>query len=92
MTPDSDDYMAVSSNPQSYTIDDVYDNMTREGSTITKAEALAVFEEIVQSIINLVRQGYAVNTPLVNISSGISGVFDSDDDNFIPAGTKSVLM
>lgn len=82
MTPDPDDYMAVSSNSRSYTIEDVFDHMTREGSTITKAEALAVFEEISQGIINLVEQGFAVNTPLVNISSTVSGVFTGDDDSF----------
>lgn len=46
MTLHSDDYITVSIHPQSYTIEDVYDNITREGSPITKAEALAVFEEI----------------------------------------------
>ena len=37
MTSDPDDYMAVSMTPQSFTIDDVYEHMTREGSTITRA-------------------------------------------------------
>ncbi|MGS2762139.1 DNA-binding domain-containing protein [Sinomicrobium sp. M5D2P9] len=82
MTPDPDDYMAVSSNTRSMSIEDVYEQMTREGSTITKAEALANFEEITQGIIGLVRQGYSVVTPLVNITSGISGVFTSEDDSF----------
>lgn len=82
MTADSDDYMAISSNTNSYSIEDVFDHMTREGSTITKAEALASFEEISQGIINLIRQGNAVVTPLFNIRSGISGVFEDEDDNF----------
>ena len=82
MTSDPDDYMAVSSNSQTYTIEDVYEHMTREGSTITKAEALAGFEEVTQSIINLVGQGYSVVTPLANYTSSIKGVFDSEDDTF----------
>lgn len=82
MTPAPDDYMAVSKSPQNYTIDDVYEQITREGSTVTKAEALAVFEEITQGIINLVKQGNSISTPLVNISSSVSGVFDGDDDSF----------
>jgi hypothetical protein len=81
ITPDPDDYMAVSINPESYSLEDIFDHMTREGSTITKAEALAGFEEVTQGILNLVEQGHSVNTPLVNISLGINGVFNGDDWN-----------
>lgn len=82
MTEGPDDYMAVSSNTKSFSIEDVFDYMTRSGSTVTKAEALAVFEEITQGIFNIVQQGDSVVTPLVNIKSNISGVFQSDDDSF----------
>ncbi|MGM0547039.1 MAG: DNA-binding domain-containing protein [Bacteroidota bacterium] len=82
MTNDPDDYMAISSNAESYRIEDVFDHMTREGSTITKAEALAGFEEIVGGIVNLIEKGHAVITPLVNISSGVSGVFEGENDTF----------
>lgn len=82
MTPAPDDYMAVSRSSHNYTIDDVFDHMTREGSSITKAEALAVFEEITQAIINLIKQGDTINTPLVNIGSSVSGVFNGDEDSF----------
>lgn len=79
-----DDYMAVSQSPESYSIEDVFDYMTREGSTVTKAEALAGFEEVTKGIINLVEEGNSVVTPLVNISPGISGVFDGEDDRYDP--------
>ncbi|MFH5834345.1 DNA-binding domain-containing protein [Halalkalibaculum sp. DA384] len=82
ITSDEDDYMAISINPESYSIEDVYDYMTREGSTVTRAEALAGFEEVTRAILNLVQQGHSVVTPLVNIRPGISGVFDSEDDRF----------
>jgi hypothetical protein len=82
MTSDPDDYMAVSSNSKTYTIEDVYDYMTRQGSTITKAEALASYEEISRGIIDLIRQGFAVSTPLVNYSSAVSGVFSGEDGSF----------
>ncbi|MDR8389583.1 hypothetical protein NC796_00450 [Aliifodinibius sp. S!AR15-10] len=76
--------MAVSQSPDTYTLEDVFEHMTREGSTITKAEALAGFEEVTQGIINLLAQGNSVVTPLVNISPSISGVFDGDEDRFDP--------
>ncbi len=85
ITPDPDDYMAVSINPQTYTIEDVVEQMTREGSTITTAEALANFEEITRTIRGLVFQGHNVNTPLANFSPGMSGVFIGEEDRFDPA-------
>jgi hypothetical protein len=84
ITDDPDDYMAVSQSPESYSLEDVFEHMTREGSTITKAEALAGFEEVIQGIVNLVEQGNSVVTPLVNISPSISGVFDGEEDRFDP--------
>ena len=84
LSQDSDDYMAISINPESYSIEDIYDHMTREGSTVTRAEALAGFEEVVQAILNVVMRGNSVVTPLVNISPGISGVFEDEDDSFDP--------
>ncbi|HLR24936.1 MAG TPA: DNA-binding domain-containing protein [Fodinibius sp.] len=84
MTAGSDDYMAISKNSVTYTIEDVYDHMTREGSTITKAEALAGYEEITQGIINLVATGNSVVTPLARYGSSIKGVFNGEEDHFDP--------
>ncbi len=85
ITPDPDDYMAVTINGKTYTLEDVYDLMTHEGSTITKAEALAAFEEIVRAIIRLVSDGNSVTTSLVNISARIVGVFNGENDRFNPS-------
>ena len=85
ITPDPDDYMAVTTNGRTLTIDYVYDQMTHEGSTVTKAEALASWEEITKGIIRLVSDGNSVTTPLVNISPSIIGVFTSEDDRFDPS-------
>lgn len=82
ITDNPNDYRAVSRNSNSYTIEDVYKQMTREGSTVTKAEALAVFEEITQAISTILQDGHSVVTPLVNISSSVTGVFDEEDDQF----------
>lgn len=84
ITDSEDDYRAVCKRPNNYTLDDVYKVMTGRGSTITKAEALAAFEEITQGIIDLVSTGNSVSTPLVNISCSIAGVFNGDDDSFDP--------
>lgn len=65
-------------------MEDIFEHMTREGSTITKAEALAVFEAIIRAIVTLVAAGYSVVTPLVNISSTVRGVFEDEEDDYDP--------
>lgn len=82
--PNSDNYMAVSTNSECYTLEEVFDRMTRRGSTVTKAEALAAFEEITESIIEIIEEGDSITTPLVNISSSVNGVFENEDDPFDP--------
>lgn len=82
MTADPNDHMAVTVSGKSYTIEDVYDEMTHEGSTVTKAEALASFEEIVRGIIRLASEGKSIVTPLVNISPRVVGVFNNENDGF----------
>jgi hypothetical protein len=84
-----------SSKPNSYvakplvdvtkTLDEVLNETTEHGSTVTKAEALAFFEEMVVVILKALIQGFAINTPLFNLSFSISGTFDSPDDTFDPA-------
>lgn len=82
MTDNPDDYRAVSRNSKSYNLEDVFKNMTREGSTVTTAEAMAVFEEITRGIIGILEEGHAINTPLFNISSSVTGVFEGEEDRF----------
>lgn len=82
ITSNNGDYMAVTVNRENYTIEDVYDHMTREGSTLTKAEALASFEEMSRGIINIVGLGNSVSTPLVNFLPSIGGVFTGEEDLF----------
>lgn len=85
LTPDPTDYMAVPQNLQSKTQDDVINLMISRGSTVTKAEALAVFEEYALATEQLVSDGYSINTPLFNLSPSIKGVFHSETENFNPA-------
>ena len=82
ITTDPDDYMAVITNSRTLTIEDLYNQMTHEGSTITKAEALASYEEFSTGILRFVSEGYRVLTPLANFSASIVGVFTGEDDHF----------
>lgn len=51
LTSDPSDYMAVVQYLQSKEQEDVFDLMINRGSTVTKAEALSVFEEYFLAIL-----------------------------------------
>lgn len=84
LNPDKDDYKAVSLNPDSNTLEDIYEDIARAGSGITKAEAMAGFEEVTRTIIKFVKQGNAVVTPLIKIRPSLGGVFDDISDRYDP--------
>lgn len=82
MTPDPNDRMAVTQVSQSFTLDDVIDQMISRGSTVTKAEALSVYEELSLAIEQLIKNGNSISTPLFTIMPRVVGVFNNDGDSF----------
>jgi hypothetical protein len=77
--------MAVVQDQQSRSQEDVIDLMIGRGSTVTKAEALSVLEEYASAIVQLLKEGYSINTPIFNLSPSIKGVFTSADQSFTPS-------
>jgi hypothetical protein len=65
--------------------DGVIDRMIERGSTITRADILAVLEERQAAIASLLLEGFNVNTPEVNYRIGLKGVFTSQTDSFDPS-------
>jgi hypothetical protein len=84
MTPDPNDRRAVPVITKFYNMDDVLDQMVSRGSTVTRGEALSTMEELFLAFVTLLKDGGAINTPLVRIAPTITGVFTSDDDGFDP--------
>ncbi|HZL11127.1 MAG TPA: DNA-binding domain-containing protein [Prolixibacteraceae bacterium] len=82
LTSDPDDYSAVVQDLQSKTQEDVIDLMISRGSTVTKAEALSVNEEYTIALVQLLKDGYSINTPIFNLSPSIKGVFHGADESF----------
>jgi len=82
LTSDPNDYMAVVQDVPAKTQDDVINLMIGRGSTVTKAEALSVFEEYGNAIEQLIKDGCSVNTPLFNLSPSVKGIFTGPDDSF----------
>jgi len=82
LTSDPNDYMAVVQDVPSKTQEDVIDLMIGRGSTVTKAEALSVTEEYTVALLQLLKDGCSINTPIFNLSPSIKGVFYGADQSF----------
>ncbi|MBR8537737.1 DUF4469 domain-containing protein [Carboxylicivirga sediminis] len=75
-------YIAVVGGNETYTTERIVEMMIQKGSTVTKAEALAVIEEYHSAVEQLVSEGAIVHTDLFTVSSGIAGNFDNITDSF----------
>jgi hypothetical protein len=85
MTDDPDDYYAVPAYTGSVTEDDLIEEMTSSGSTLTKGEAKLFFQQFKQAIHKKMVAGYTVNTGLFNIAPRVIGVFKNKNDRYDPA-------
>ena len=82
LTPAPDDYMAQATDVRSYTLDEIIDLMMEKGTTLTRADVAATLQVYGEVVSALIKDGSAVNTPLMNTSMSISGVFDGANDSF----------
>ena len=82
LTPAPDDYMAQVTDVRSYTLDEIIDLMMDKGTTLTRADVAATLQVYGEVCSSLIKDGSAVNTPLMNTALSISGVFDGANDSF----------
>ena len=82
LTPAPDDYMAQAADVRSYTLDEIIDLMMDKGTTLTRADVAATLQVYGEVVSAIIKDGSAVNTPLMNTSMSISGVFDGANDSF----------
>ena len=82
LTPAPDDYMAQAADVRSYTLDEIIDLMMDKGTTLTRADVAATLQVYGEVCSSLIKDGAALNTPLMNTSMSISGVFDGANDSF----------
>ena len=82
LTPAPGNYMAQVADVRSYTLDEIINLMMEKGSSVTRADAAAVLQVYGEVCALLVANGAALNTPLINASMSISGVFDGANDSF----------
>ena len=82
LTPAPDDYMAQAAEVRSYTLAEIIGLMMQKGSTLTRADVAATLQVYGEVCAALIADGSAVNTPLMNTSLSISGVFNGAADTF----------
>ena len=82
LTPAPDDYMAQAADVRTYTLDEIIDLMMDKGTTLTRADVAATLQVYGEVCSSLIKDGAALNTPLMNTSMSISGVFDGANDSF----------
>ena len=82
MTSDPNDQMAQVQQENAYTLDDLIDIMTREGSTVTQVEASSVLEQFFKALLEAIKSGRPIVTSMFTISVSIRGVFVNIQDRF----------
>lgn len=82
MTNDPGDYRAQVTSYEAVTENEIFDYMTRKGSGITTAEAVANYQEIIEAHEYFLKQGYGINTGFINARPTIRGVFKDKNDSF----------
>ncbi len=82
LTAAPDDFMAQVQDVRSYTLDEIIDLMMQKGSTLTRADVAAVLQIYGEVCASIIADGSALNTPLMNTSLSISGVFNGANDSF----------
>lgn len=80
----ADDYVANVTSSRTADLDAVIDRMVSQGSSITRADILSVFENFEAALEGLLSEGANVILPFANFSSSIKGIFDGPGDNFDP--------
>lgn len=82
LTAEPDDYMAQITDAQVYTMEDIIERMTRRGTTVTRTDIHAIMNLYREECEAIIEEGGQLNTPLVNTSASISGVFNGAGDSF----------
>jgi hypothetical protein len=85
LTNGANNYRAIVHYTGSIDLNGVIDRMIARGSTITRADALAVLEDYHETITELALQGFKVITPTANYGLSLKGNFTGQTDGYDPS-------
>jgi hypothetical protein len=87
----SNKFVAITQVDETATLEDLIDDITSRGSTVTRAEVLSVWEELTLSVKNRLLKGRNIGTNLFYYGQDIKGEFENADDYF-KEGRNSVVI
>lgn len=79
---DENKFVAMVFNSKPKDLNDIISYMVNEGAGLTRPQAIAYFERLMQTVGFWLENGCAVNTPLVKFHTSISGSFRDEMDCF----------
>ena len=82
LTERPDDYSAQAHSMTSLDKEAVITRMLNRGTTLTRTDILAVFNNLEETVVEALLEGNNLTLPLFNTSFSVSGVFDSPLDSF----------
>ena len=82
LTEDPNDKLAQFEGVKSLSKTDILDRAVNRGNTMTRTDFLAAINAYEEEIAFITAEGNTVNTPLINTSLSISGVFTDGNDSF----------
>ena len=82
LTECPDDYSAQTQATGSLDKEALVARMLSKGTLVTRTDILAVLNNLEETVVQALLEGYTVTSPLFNTSFSISGVFDSPKDTF----------
>jgi len=82
MNPDTDGFIAKIQQWKKTDFEDVLNYMTAEGSGLTRPQALAYFEKLMQTFEYFIETRGSVVTPLCHIQISVKGNFLDENDKF----------
>jgi hypothetical protein len=85
LTAKKGDYMAFVQGSQSYTFEDIADQVLVVGGAVSKPSLLSSKAAEDDAMIKIIENGGSINTDMFNISIDIGGAFDSEEETFNPA-------
>ena len=77
-----DDYTAQVTDSQVFTLYDIIDRMVENGINVTRDELTEILKLYAEECAFIIKEGGMLDTPLMNTSMDISGVFTGKDDVF----------
>jgi len=84
LSENTKNYLAKVYRLENKNLDDILKYMVEEGSGLTRHQAMAYFERLTQAVMRFTEEGYSVSTPLFQVRTTISGVFNDMFDCYDP--------